>query len=160
MIFGIGKISQSVFRPLRADAATQCATIHASSFAHPWTAPDFVRLIASDSNVNVAALDPTTNKLRGYVISRVVLDEAEILTIAVSRQLRGKGIASSLLAQHMSQLAGRGVESVFLEVDPQNAAAVALYRRHDFKIIGERPGYYRRPGASPVKAQVMRKLLT
>lgn len=159
MIFGFGKPSASSLRPLRAEKAQACAEIHAGGFAHPWSAAEIARLIATDNCVGAAALDPSSSKLRGFVLSRVAADQAEILTIAVGPSFRNAGIARQLLAYHLSQLVGLSVRSVFLEVDPANKAACALYARQAFSRVGERPGYYRNPNGPPSKALVMQRLL-
>lgn len=159
MIFGFGKISPTVVRPLRADKAQECAAIHASGFAYPWSPAEIAAMIGGPNNVGAAALDPASGELRGFVISRVAADEAEILTIAVRKAMRGKGIAGQLLQHHVARLAEGGVRALFLEVDDANAPALALYRRHGFAPVGERPGYFRARDAAPGNALIMRKPL-
>src|SRR5207302_5686662 len=83
--------------------------------------------------------------LRGFIVSRIVTDEAEILSVAVASAQRGKGLARRLLDLHLRRLAGLGARAVYLEVDEDNAPARKLYRRAGFQGVGRRDGYYQDP---------------
>src|ERR1700758_1690435 len=132
MIFGLSRSPPPVIRLLRPDRAQACARLHAEGFAHPWSPEEMAQLIASSSTVGAAALDPVSGRLRGFVLSRLAADEAEILTIAVEPALRGRGVGRALLAEALRQAANAGAKSMFLEVDENNSAALALYTRFDF----------------------------
>jgi [ribosomal protein S18]-alanine N-acetyltransferase len=160
MIFGFGRSSRPVIRPLRLDKAEDCARLHAEGFAHPWSADDVAALIASPSTVAAAALDPVNGRLRGFILSRLAADEAEILTIAVEAAMRGKGVGRALLTENLRQASNAGAKTMFLELDKDNAAALALYKRLGFVKVGERAGYYRRSDGTRVAADIMRKALT
>jgi ribosomal-protein-alanine N-acetyltransferase len=123
-------------RPIGAEWSAECAAIHATSFAYPWQEADFEQL---------------------FVASGVAAGEAEILTIAVLPQWRRRGIATSLLAPHLSGLAATRVNRLFLEVDAENTAARALYANFGFEQVGERKPYYRTAGARLAGALVMRR---
>jgi ribosomal-protein-alanine N-acetyltransferase len=159
MLFGLGKPAIPVIRPLRPEKAADCARLHAADFAHPWPAQEIAALIARSATLAAAALDPTSGELRGFVLSRLAADEAEILTIAVEPALRGRGVGRALLAENLRQAANAGAKSMFLEVDENNRAALALYARFGFVKVGERVGYYRRKDGSRATAVVMRKIL-
>jgi [ribosomal protein S18]-alanine N-acetyltransferase len=159
MIFGSRRSSPPVIRPLRVEKADECARLHATGFAYPWSAQEVAALITSSSTLSAAALDPANGRLRGFVLSRLAADEAEILTIAVEAASRGKGVGRALLDENLRQAANKGARAVFLEVDRDNAAAVALYRRLGFVNVGERLGYYRRQDNGRAAALVMRKAL-
>jgi ribosomal-protein-alanine N-acetyltransferase len=105
----------------------------------------------------LAALDPVEATLRGFVLSRAAADEAEILTIAVDPALRKGGVGRDLLRAHLGQAAAAGARRLFLEVDADNAAALALYARFQFVKVGERKGYYKRPDGKAATALVMRR---
>jgi ribosomal-protein-alanine N-acetyltransferase len=77
-------------------------------------------------------------------------DEAEILNLAVEPACRRHGVASSLLDK-VSELA-QG--AIFLEVAESNLAAIALYRKHGWKDIAMRSGYYNQ---GTLDAVVMKK---
>jgi len=95
----------------------------------------------------------------GFVLSRLAADEAEILTIAVAPALRRRGIANLLLATHLGRVAGAGAKHMFLEVEGENHAALALYAGFGFRRVGERKAYYQRPGAGAANALIMRREL-
>ncbi len=159
MIFGLRRSSPPVIRPLRPDKAEACASLHAQGFAHPWSKGEVAELIASSSTLAAAALDPVNGRLRGFVLSRLAADEAEILTIAVEAASQGRGVGRALLSENLRQSANAGARTMFLEVDKDNAPAVALYRRLGFVKVGERAGYYRRNDGTQVAAVIMRKAL-
>jgi [ribosomal protein S18]-alanine N-acetyltransferase len=149
--------SPSSIRPLRADRSEECAAIHASAFAHSWDAAEFTALLTGSSTIGSAALDPATNRLRGFALSRLAADEAEVLTIAVDPAERKRGVGRDLLREHLQQATLAGARALFLEVDAENAAAIALYHRFGFAQVASRVGYYRRADGKPATALVMRR---
>jgi ribosomal-protein-alanine N-acetyltransferase len=159
MTFLRRRMSASIVRPLRADRAEECAGLHARAFAHPWSAAEIETLIRAPSSVCFAALDSVTGRLRGFAISRLAADEAEVLTIAVDPASRRRGLGRDLLRALIDSLALSGATTLFLEVDAANAAALSLYSRFQFVKVGERIGYYRRPNGEPATAHVMRRFL-
>ena len=150
----------SALRRLRVEAAAACARIHAAGFAYPWSASELENLIADPNALGTAALDPASAKLRGFVLSRLAADEAEILTIAVDPALRKIGVGRDLLRAHLGEVAAAGAARIFLEVDENNAAALALYARFGFVQVGKRQGYYKKPDGKSAAALVMRRDLT
>jgi [ribosomal protein S18]-alanine N-acetyltransferase len=156
-MFGLFRFSPPVIRPLRVEKAEDCAQLHGSSFAHGWSAEEVAALIASPSTLAAAALDPANGRLRGFILSRVAADEAEILTVAVNPSVRGKGVGRALVAENLRQAERAGARAMFLEVEEGNGPAIALYTRLGFATVGERPGYYRRKDGRPATAIIMRK---
>ncbi len=148
-------------RRIGPQSAQACAQIHAQSFAYSWTATDFEALLAARDIVGEAALATAwpgkSPGLAGFILSRQVLDEAEILTIAVAPEFRRKGIGSALLGVHLATLAAQGAKALFLEVEAGNQAALALYAQFDFRQIGARNAYYRKADGPPAAALVLRR---
>ncbi|MEA2832084.1 MAG: [ribosomal protein S18]-alanine N-acetyltransferase [Methylobacteriaceae bacterium] len=149
------KATSYTIRPIGPSAAGVCARLHATAFAHPWSAAEFESLLAARNTVGDGALARGAN-LIGFALSRHAAGEAEILSIAVAKSERGKGVGRDLMNAHLARLAATGVTSVFLEVEPGNASAIALYRRLGFEAVGERKGYYRKVGASAAPALTLR----
>jgi ribosomal-protein-alanine N-acetyltransferase len=157
MVFSFRKVAQPVLRPLQSDHADQCAALHAACFAHSWSAQEFETLLASAAVSGEAAVDPASDDLRGFILTRRAADEAEILTIAVDVALRRRGVGRALLANHLSRLPMLGAKKLFLEVEQENAAAIALYARFGFREVGQRPGYYRKNDGTAATALVLRR---
>jgi ribosomal-protein-alanine N-acetyltransferase len=99
----------------------------------------------------------TGSDMAGFILSRLVEDEAEILSVAVANPRRGRGLARTLLNLHLRRLAGLGARAVFLEVDEYNAAAIRLYGRAGFHEISRRPNYYQGTGDKTAAALVLRR---
>ena len=87
-------------------------------------------------------------------------DEAEILSIAVDAAQRGRGLSRNLLLTHLGHLAGRGVRTVFLEVEENNQPARRLYEWAGFEVVGRRERYYQQPGGEQLNALLMRRDLS
>ncbi len=96
----------------------------------------------------------------GFSVSRLVADEAEILSIAIARGQRGRGLSRDLLRTHLGHLAGRGTKKVFLEVEENNQPARRLYERAGFRVVGRRERYYRDAGGEQLNALVMQRDLS
>lgn len=96
---------------------------------------------------NTAALE---TEPAGFLIARGAADEAEILTIGVRADYRGRGFGRALLEHAAESLREAGVLRLFLEVDETNAPALALYRGLGAVAVGRRPGYYENGGDAAV----------
>lgn len=87
----------------------------------------------------------------GFVLTRHVLDEEELLLIGVVPGCRRRGLATVLLDQLFGAARQRGVVRIFLEMRRGNPA-LHLYRQSGFEPIGERPNYYRMANGERVDA--------
>ena len=126
----------------------QLAQIHAEAFDHPWDEAAFAELLGSPG-VALAGDE------RGFILTRTIADEAEILTIAVRPSCRRQGLGHALLKAAVVDSAARGAERMFLEVAESNAPAIALYQSSGFEAAGLRKNYYKRADGSSEHAKVM-----
>jgi ribosomal-protein-alanine N-acetyltransferase len=111
------------------------AALHASCFPDAWDAAAISALLVTPGTFAYAHDD-------GFVLARVAGDEAEILTLAVAPQARGRGLGRALLQAVISRAAEQGAASLFLEVGADNPAALALYAGLGFTRVGMRKAYY------------------
>jgi len=82
-----------------------------------------------------------SEKVLGYSIISLGAGEAHILNISVDPNEQKQGIGRKMLENLIEVARGRA-ESIFLEVRPSNAVAIALYENMGFNEIGIRKGYY------------------
>jgi ribosomal-protein-alanine N-acetyltransferase len=130
------------------------AAIERLSFGDPWSAPEFESVLSLVHTIFLVAVSGADEEIEGYVVALAVVDEAEILNVAVSAAQRGKGIGGSLLDAALAEVEKRGALSIFLEVRLSNGPARALYGSRRFIEVSRRKGYYRNP---PEDALVMRR---
>ena len=111
------------------------AELHKQCFPDkPWSESDFADL--KKSGCEILASD------NGFIVWRVVADEAEIISIGVAPDARRNGIAGAMILLMEQELKKSSVVNVFLEVSEVNAPAKKLYEKYGFKPTGRRPKYY------------------
>ena len=83
-------------------------------------------------------------ELVGYLLAMMIVDEAEILSIAVSSDHQKCGRGSELLKYFLTYIATQGIKAALLEVAADNVPALSLYNRLGFTEFGRRTAYYKR----------------
>ena len=78
-------------------------------------------------------------QVQGFVDIKILYDEADLMHIAVSEELRGQGIGAKLLAQAIEVAEEKPIA---LEVRMGNFKAISLYEKYDFKKESVRKNYY------------------
>ena len=130
------------------------AATHARAFAttRGWSALEFSSLMAGPGAILVGTAT-------AFVLGRVIVDEAEILTLATDPAFQRQGLAQVALAGFEARACAAGAKTIFLEVAEDNDAAKALYARAAYVRIGRRPRYYTTPAGKPIAALILQKLL-
>lgn len=124
------------------------ATLHAACFTRPrpWSPAEFAGLLTSPATRLFQSPD-------GFLLARIIADEAELLTLAVSPTARRTGQGATLVLRFLADAAAAGAETAFLEVAADNVPAISLYRRTGWTEAGRRRNYY----APGVDALVLRR---
>jgi ribosomal-protein-alanine N-acetyltransferase len=147
-----------VIEQARLRDAARLAQLHGASFHRGWGEGEFEGML-TERNTLVHRLK-AGRKVIGFAVSRMAADEAEILSIAVDAGYRGRGLSRNLLLTHLGHLAGRGVRTVFLEVEENNQPARRLYDRAGFSVAGRRERYYQEANGEQLNALLMRRALS
>ena len=123
-----GRCAPAIERARPRDAA-RLSQLHGVSFHRGWGEGEFEEMLGSR--------DTLAHRLRigrsiaGFIISRMAADEAEILSVAMAPNQRGRGLSRNLLDVHLGSLAGHGTRRVFLEVEENNQPAVSFTLNQD-----------------------------
>ena len=138
------------------DRLERLAGVHHAAFAplsRGWSGEEIASLAAKGALF-------VDDKDRSFALFSTVLDEAEMLTVAVSPDYRRCGLGRDLLTVAEADLFGSGIAQVHLEVAADNKAALALYEALGYQTIGVRKGYYQRPEGLRMDAVMMAKRLS
>ena len=123
-------------RDLDAIAALEAASPGAAG----WTRAQFAEELDRPGCLLLAAdLD---GRLAGYAAARLMLGEAQLLTIAVRPEAARRGVGSSLVADLAQRAKNEGCAKLTLEVSERNAPARRLYERAGARVVGRRPKFY------------------
>lgn len=104
-----------------------------------WTLRNFSDAHASGNTLTVLTVDGVTT---GIAAVMHVLDESELLEIAVQPAMQGRGYGKALLAQAIALARRNGAVRMFLEVRESNARARKMYTSFGFEETGRRKNYY------------------
>lgn len=120
--------------------------------SHPWTKKQFEDSV----NTYQVTVIEQQGQVVGFCILQPVLDEANLLLMAVHPSQQGKGMGYQLLEASLAMLKNDPVQ-VFLEVRESNTAAIKLYEKSDFHQIDMRKNYYPKADGSREHAIIMVK---
>ena len=132
----------------------QIAELEKVCFSDPWSERSIASEISNPLSSWLIALDG--DKVVGYIGSQTVLDQADIMNVAVSPAYRRQGVGEKLVTMLTERLKNAGVLAVLLEVRVSNVPAIGLYEKLGFRQIGLRKNYYLNPKED---AMIMRKEL-
>lgn len=118
--------------------------------SHPWTLKQFEESIDSYQSTVIEQ----QGKVVGFCILQPVVDEANLLLMAIHPSQQGKGLGYQLLDESIALLKNNPVQ-IFLEVRESNVAAVRLYEKSDFHQIDLRKNYYPNPDGTREHAIIM-----
>ena len=132
----------------------QVAALEAICFRDPWSEASVRSELTNPLSLWLVATE--NDMVAGYVGSQTVLDESDMMNVAVHPDHRRRGIAESLVTALCDSLKQKGSSSLTLEVRSSNLGAIALYEKLGFTQVGLRKNYYRNPKED---ALILRKIL-
>ncbi|AQX27465.1 MULTISPECIES: ribosomal protein S18-alanine N-acetyltransferase [unclassified Bartonella] len=132
-----------VIAPLHCEDSIFLHQIHKNCFALAWTKQTFETFLKDHSIFGYKAhLIGQPHQILGFCLCRLILDEAEIITIAVHSNNRQQKIGHLLIDYIFRHLRRERATKLFLEVEETNLPALALYKQFKFQKIAKRQAYY------------------
>ena len=132
-----------IIETMKSSHVAQIAQLEKICFSDPWSE----KSIASELNNELAfwltAMEG--EQVAGYIGSQTVMDESDMMNVAVHPDFRRKGIAEALVNALVEALKSKGSRCLTLEVRASNVPAITLYGKLGFSEIGRRKNYYRNP---------------
>jgi ribosomal-protein-alanine N-acetyltransferase len=141
-------------RYMTPDDIPQVLEIDKLSFASPWPERSYTFEINDNKNAHMIALvglpDSVSSNgqkaepiIIGYGGMWLIDGEAHISTIAVHPDYRGRGLGEVLLTGMLARAMSLDSQYSILEVRVSNQAAINLYKKYEYVIVGRRKRYYR-----------------
>ena len=103
----------------------------------PWSQKQFIEAVEQ----YVSTVIEKDGQAVGFCILQPVLDEANLLLMAIDPKYQGQGLGYKLLNHSLSLLKNDPIQ-IFLEVRQSNTPAIKLYEKSDFHQIDIRKNYY------------------
>ena len=141
-----------IIEKMNATHVPQIAELEKLCFSDPWSEKSIETELSCRLSVWLVALEG--EQVVGYVGSQTVIDESDMMNIAVHPDFRRRGIAEALVADLEAALRQRGGRALTLEVRDSNLPAITLYEKLGFAQVGLRKNYYRNPKED---ARILRK---
>ena len=144
-----------MIRLMQAADVPAVAKIETKVQSHPWTFKQFEDAVT----VYQSTVIEQAGQVAGFCILQPVLDEANLLLMAIDPSQQGKGLGFQLLEESIQLLKNNPVQ-IFLEVRESNTAAIRLYEKAGFHQIDLRKNYYPNTGGGREHAIIMVKACT
>ncbi len=133
-------MDEIIFRKMMPADADAVSEIEIKSFALPWKRDTFYEVVQRENTVYIVGeLD---KKIIAYAGAWLAFNEAEVMSVAVLPEYRGRGVGTKLFGELLKNCKERGANALTLEVRPSNTAAIKLYESFGLKSVGRRKKYY------------------
>jgi [ribosomal protein S18]-alanine N-acetyltransferase len=136
----VDEIMRSAFDPLYGEAWTKGQCLGIIGMPGYRLRGAWVDHQSVEQSIAAGAVDDRL--LAGFSITRSVMDESELLLLAVATFARRSGVGSALMQHWIDEAHAFGVRRLFLEMREDNSARL-LYERFGFADVAVRKGYYR-----------------
>jgi len=142
----ISSLERYFIRRMKEDDLPAVRAIEGLSFSNPWSDNTFRGEIQNTpvSSPLVVVRRPG-EEVVGYIVYWQIRDDVQVNNIAVHPECRGLGLGEAMMRFAIAKVRAAGAQFMTLEVRQSNVAAVALYKKLGFEVLGMRKNYYTKP---------------
>jgi len=131
---------QIKIHPMQWDDIEQVYQLEKRIFIAPWSRASFEAELLNRYSYNLVATNE--HVVIGYAIIWMFVDELHIANLAGKDSWRGCGIATWIMNIIFNIAQEHQIKIMHLEVRKSNEAAINLYKKFGFEIVGYRKNYY------------------
>ena len=133
-----------IIRNMQPQDIEAVALLEQECFSLPWSAQALQESLEREDTLFLVA-EMEDGQVGGYIGMYHSFGEGEITSVAVATACRKRGLGDALISAMQTQAKDKNVTLIFLEVRKSNEAALSLYNKKNFRIIGERKNFYEQP---------------
>jgi [ribosomal protein S18]-alanine N-acetyltransferase len=115
--------------------------IEKESYNRPWPIMEFIKELNENAYARYFVY-LLNKKIIGFLGMWIIIDDAHITNIAISKKFRRKGYGSDLMDFAENYARESNAKKLILEVRVSNISAINLYEKKGFKFISVRKNYY------------------
>lgn len=142
--------------PLQSEYCEAVEEIARKTLPEHWSLESIRDVLHYDNNIFYVAYSTGDSQIVGFAGIMVIVDEAELLNIAIHPAFHRRGIGKMLLEWMIQEAVRHGARQMLLEVRQSNRAAIDLYSKFGFIEFSQRRNYYKNPVEDAI---IMEKLL-
>lgn len=139
-------------RPMQIKDIPVILELEKQLFSSPWRKDMFLQEIKTGHAF--VAQEKVGNTIAAYICGILLYDEFNITNLAVSSAFQRQGLAELLVKFIIGKLLKIRCYKFFLEVRQSNLAAISLYEKLGFQLIGKRKKYYNHPPEDALMMQM------
>ncbi|MEM1910606.1 MAG: ribosomal protein S18-alanine N-acetyltransferase [Sulfolobales archaeon] len=134
-------MSQCLIREFKREDLARVCEIEIESFPYPYPCQLF--LLFYNLFPQLFLVVECGGMVVGYSVGTIERGEkGHLVSIAIDRAHRGKGLGKALVKEFEARVRSLGVSRVVLEVSVKNEVALSLYKKLNYKVVSVLPSYY------------------
>ena len=135
--------TQLTFSPIKIEDLRQIMLIEQQIYPNPWSIKVMQDCIHAGYQCIKGQTTENPNEVACYALMMIGYQESNLLNIGVNPEFQRQSIATQMMQRLLLISRINHAKHMWLEVRESNQAAIKLYQKFNFKVIGLRKNYYK-----------------